>query len=79
MPLMTPAAAQRAPISPNDELYDPAIWCVNNSQGNDWTKACFYGEKACEGGHPYNPGLDSSEIREGYDANWVHAGCSSQK
>ena len=35
---MTPAA--RATLSPDDEVSTPQVWCVDNSQGNDWTDGC---------------------------------------
>ena len=53
IPSMTPAAAE-ATISTedDDEVSTPNIWCVDNSQGSDWTNGCSRGENICMDGFP---------------------------
>ena len=75
---MTPAA--RANLSPDDEVATLQVWCVDNSQGTDWTDGCLRGEKFCMDEFPYAPAPgNSNKYREGYIAGWEHAGCTSQK
>ena len=80
IPSMTPAAAE-ATISTedDDEVSTPNIWCVDNSQGSDWTNGCSRGEKFCMDGFPYAPAPANSATAKGFIAGWEHAGCTSQK
>ena len=78
---MTPAAAE-ATISTDDddEVSTPKVWCVDNSQGSDWTNGCLRGEKFCMDEFPYAPApANSDNYQEGYIAGWKHAGCTSQE
>ena len=78
---MTPSAVD-ATISKDDddEVSTPKVWCVDNSQGSDWTNGCLRGEKFCMDEFPYAPApANSDNYQEGYIAGWKHAGCSSQE
>jgi hypothetical protein len=78
IPSLTPAT--KATLSPDDEVSTPQVWCVDNSQGSDWTNGCLRGEKFCMDGFPYAPAPgNDNKYREGYIAGWEHAGCTSQK
>ena len=64
----------------DDEVSTPNVWCVDNSQGSDWTNGCLRGEKFCMDEFPYTPApANSDNYQEGYIAGWEHAGCTSQK
>lgn len=81
IPSMIPAdAVTTISAEDDDEVSTPNVWCIDNSQGSDWTNGCLRGEKLCMDEFPYAPApANSDNYQEGYIAGWEHAGCTSQK
>jgi hypothetical protein len=72
------ALASVLTMIPVDKSTYGATWCQNQkSKSDNWRSGCESGASDCRGGKAYDPGSGHTrDFHHGYDAGWVHAGCS---